>query len=133
MKFPSINFRALLAIGAAVGALGFAGCGGGGSSSGPVTPTAIPQTNVTVTVQLRDPAGAPVDGIVTLGAQRRATTGGVAVFANVPKGAQTASAEVNGVTTTKNFVATSGANVVPIAINPNTPTPGGTTPPAPPF
>ena len=128
--------RALFAFGAAVCALAFAGCGGG-SSSGPTTTTptatAIPTTNVSVTVQLRDPAGAPVNGLVTIGAQRRATTNGDAAFTNVPGGAQTVAAEVNGVNTTKNFVATSGANVVQISIDPNTPAPGGTTPPAPPF
>ena len=125
--------RALFALGAAACALTFAGCGGGGSSSGPTTPTAIPPTGVNVTVQLRDSAGAIVNGLVTLGTQRRATTNGDAAFTNVPSGAQTVVAEVNGANTTKNFVATSGANVVQIAIDPNTPTPGGTTPPAPPF
>ncbi len=145
MKFPQLKFRGWLrgwlAIGAAVCAFSFAGCGGGGSgggsSSGPVTPPTNPTTNVTVTVQLSDNRGAPVEGLVTLNtqpnAQRRATRGGIATFANVPRGALTASAEVNGVVKNQNFVATSGANPVQISIDPNTPTPGGTTPPAPPF
>lgn len=121
-------------MGAALCAFTLVGCGGGGGSSGgPATPTAIPPKGVNVTVQLRDSAGAPVEGLVTLDGQRRATTGGNAAFANVRLGALTASAEVNGVNTTKNFVATSGANVVQIAINPNGGTTGGGTPPAPPF
>ena len=137
MKFPQLKSRGWLAVGAALCALSLAGCGGGGggSSSGPVAPnpTAVPTGGVNVNVQLRDSAGAPVDGLVTLDGQRRATTGGSAAFSNVRRGAQSASAEVNGVVTTKNFVATSGANVVQIAINPNTPTPGGTPLPTPPF
>ncbi len=137
MKFPQFKSRVYLALGAAFCAFALAGCGGGGgSSSGPSVPsaTATPRpTSVNVTVQLRDTAGAPVEGLVTLDGQRRATTGGNASFINVRGGALTASAEVNGANYTKNFVATSGANVVQIAINPNTGTTGGTTPPAPPF
>lgn len=126
-------------------AVALAGCGGGGGSSSgptkpttPTTPTATPvaPTNVSVLVQLRDPAGAPVDGIVTLGARQRATTGGNASFTNAVVGAQTVSAEVNGTTYNQNFVATAGANTVQIAIDPTagTMTGGttGTTPPAPP-
>ena len=154
MKFPQLKSRVRLGFGAALcvtlGAFALVGCGGGGgSSSGPSNPSATatprPPTNVSVTVQLRDTAGAPVDGLVTLDGQRRATTAGNAAFINVRGGALVASAEVNGATYNKNFVATSGSNVVQIAINPNTgttggatggttpPAPGGTTPPAPPF
>ena len=140
MQFPQHKSRVTLGLGlgAALCAFVLVGCGGGGgSSSGPSNPTATatprPPTNVSVTVQLRDTAGAPVEGLVTLDGQRRATTGGDAAFINVTSGALTASAEVNGTTYTKNFVATSGAYVVQIAINPNTSTTGGTTPPPPPF
>ena len=133
MKFTQFKSRALLALGGAVCALTLAGCGGGGSPSGPATPTTVPPTGVNVTVQLRDSAGAPVEGLVTVDGKRRATTGGNADFFNIKAGSQIVSAEVNGVNYPKNFVATLGANVVQIAINPNTPTPGGTTPPAPPF
>ena len=134
MKFSISPF---LAVGATVLALSVVGCGGGGggSSSGPSnpSPTATPvPTGVAVTVQLRDAAGAPVDGIVTIGTQRRATTNGNAVFASVARGAQTASAEVNGVSYSKNFVATLGANTVPIAINPAVSATPTSTPPAPP-
>ena len=135
MKFP---VSSLLAVGATVFALSMAGCGGGGgggSSSGPSNPsptsTPVP-TGVSVTVQLRDVAGAAVDGIVTIGDQRRATTGGDAVFTSVALGARTASAQVNGATYSKNFVATLGANTVPIAINPAVSATPATTPPAPP-
>ena len=139
MKIPQIKSRVTLGFGAAFCAFALVGCGGGGgSSSGPSTPSATatprPPTNVSVTVQLRDTAGAPVDGLVTLDRQRRATTSGNALFLNINGGALVASAEVNGVNYTKNFVATSGSNVVQIAINPNAGgTTGGTTPPAPPF
>ena len=117
------------------------GCGGGGSSNGPgVAPTAAPvptatprpQTGVTVSVQLRDTNGAPVEGLVTLGAQRRATTGGAADFFNAPAGTLVASADVNGVTYSKSFVATFGANTVQIAIDPAVGGTMGGTPPAPP-
>lgn len=130
------NFKIpLLAIGATIFAFSLVGCGGGGSSSGPSnpSPTATPApTGVTVTVQLRDSAGAPVDGIVTLGAQRRATTNGSAIFSSASLGAQTASAEVNGLTYSQNFVATSGANTVQIAVNPTVGATPSATPPAPP-
>ena len=131
-----LKFFSLLAVGAPIFAVALAGCGGGSSSPSNPTPTQIPTTNVAVTVQLRDSTGAPVDGLVTLGSQRRATTNGNASFANVVAGALTASAEVNGATYSQNFVATPGANTVQIAVNPNVgSTTGGTTggePPAPP-
>lgn len=122
-------------MGAALCAVAVVGCGGGGggSSSGPATPTAIPPTNVRVTVQLRDSAGAPVEGLVLLDGQRRATTGGDAIFTNVQSGALSVNAEVNGKTYAKNFVATSGNNKVQIAIDPATGTPDGGTPPTSPF
>ncbi len=139
MKLPQLKSRAFLALGATLCAALLAGCGGGGgSSSGPVTPptptpTTIPPTGVSVTVQLRDTAGAPVEGLVTLDGQRRATTGGDAAFVNVKSGSLVASAEVNGATYSQNFVATSGANTVQIAIEPATTPPDGGNPPAPPF
>lgn len=139
--FPYLSVTATLL------AVSLAGCGGG-SSSGPTRPTTPPAptatpvapTNVSVLVQLRDPAGAPVNGIVTLGARQLATTGGNASFTNAAAGAQTVSAEVNGTTYNRNFVATVGANTVQIAVDPTagtttgTTTGGttGTTPPAPP-
>ncbi len=135
MKFSSIKSRALLALGATLCAAIITGCGGG-SSNGPTpppTPTAIPPTNVNVLVQLRDTAGAPVEGLVTLDGQRRATTGGDAAFTNVKSGSLVASAEVNGATYSQNFVATSGANTVQIAVDPATTPPDGGNPPAPPF
>ena len=134
MKF---SISPWLAVGATVLALSMVGCGGGGggSSSGPSNPsptsTPVP-TGVTVTVQLRDATGTPVDGIVTIGDQRRATTSGNAIFTSVALGARTASAQVNGATYNRNFVATLGANTVPIAINPVVSATPATTPPAPP-
>ena len=134
MKIFQIQTRAWLAVGATVYALTLVGCGGGTGSSPVVpTPTNVPVTNVTVTVQLRDASGAPVEGLVTLDGQRRATTAGDANFVNVKSGSQTASAEVNGTNYSKSFVATSGANTVQIAVNPIVTTPGGGNPPAPPF
>ncbi len=125
----------LLAVAAFIGALALAGCGGG-SSSGPgslvPTPTPVVVTKANVTVQLRDSAGAVVDGIVTVDGQRRATTGGVANFANVKIGALTATAEVNGKTYNQNFVATIGTTMVQIAIDPTVGTTPGGEPPAPP-
>ena len=134
MKFSTFP---LLAVGATICAISLAGCGGGGSSSGPSNPTPRPTatpvpTGVMVTVQLRDDAGTPVDGIVTLGTQRRATTGGSVTFSGVTPGAQTASAEVNGLVYNQNFTATLGANTVPIAINSSVSATPGTNPPAPP-
>ena len=117
----------LIIVSAAVSAGSLAGCGGGGggSSSGPSnpSPTSMPTpvpTGATLTVQLRDVAGAPVEGLVTLGAQRRATTGGSAAFSGVAIGAQSVSAQVNGKNYSQNFVATPGANTVQITINPTT-------------
>ena len=133
MKILQPKSRAWFAVGAALCAVTLVGCGGGGSSGGPPAPTNPPVTNVNVTVQLRDAAGAPVEGLVTLDGQRRATTGGNADFVNVKAGAQSASAEVNGANYSQNFVATSGANTVQIAINPVVTPPGGGNPPAPPF
>ena len=126
----------LLAVAASLGTLALAGCGGGGSSAGPgsplPTPTPIAVTNANVTVQLRDSAGAIVDGIVTVDGQQRATTGGVANFANVKIGALTATAEVNGKSYNQNFTATIGTTTVQIAIDPTTGTTPGGGPPAPP-
>ena len=129
-----LKFSHFFAASAVICAVSLVGCGGG-SSSGPSTPSAtatpIP-TNITVTVQLRDSAGALVEGLVTLGTQRRATTGGNASFTNISSGANTATAEVNGASYSKNFVATPGANTVQISVSPTvTATPGGT-PPGPP-
>lgn len=120
----------ILAIGAASAAL--VGCGGGGGGS--PTPTAVVPTGTTVVVQLRDTAGNLVDGIVTLGTQRRATTDGQVSFANVAVGAQSASAEVNGRTYSQNFLATAGTTTVQITVDPGlTPTPSGTVPAPPPL
>ena len=134
MKFSTS--RILLALSVAMMPAALVGCGGGGgSSAGPsvsIAPTPVPQTGVNVTVQLRDGAGAAVEGLVTLDGKRRATTGGNAAFANVSGGSLTASAEVNGMTYSRNFVATLGANTVQIAIDPAATTPPNGTPPAPP-
>ena len=118
------------------------GCGGGGGSSpavpAPTTvtpaPTAVVPTNSSLTVQLRDPAGNVVDGLVTLGTRRVVTTNGAATFANIAAGAGAVSAEVNGRLYSQNFVATNGANTVQILIDPAlAPTPTGTLPAPPPL
>lgn len=131
-----ISIHQILTACATVGVLALAGCGGGGSSAGPTnpvpTPTPVVVTKANVIVKLRDPAGVAVDGIVTVGGQQRATTGGVASFANVTVGALTATAEVNGKNYTQNFVATIGTTTVQIAIDPNVGTTPGGQPPAPP-
>lgn len=114
-----------------------AGCGGGGSGGstpgpGPTVGPTLTPTGATVVVQLRDLSGNLVDGIVTLGAQRRATTGGNVTFLNAARGAQSASAEVTGRVYSQSFVATIGTTTVGITINPAlTPIPGGTVPPPP--
>ena len=134
MKFLQLKSRATLALGATLCVLALVGCGGGSSGGSPApTATPIPPTNISVIVQLRDAMGAPVEGLVTLDGQRRATTGGDAAFANVKGGALTASAEVNGATYSQDFVATLGANTVQIAINPGAVTPPDGNPPPPPF
>ena len=142
MKIPLILTRAprlrLAAVLTLAGAALISGCGGGGNGGGGSNPTPrptvapIPPTQTTLIVQLRDAAGAPVDGIVTLGAQRRATTNGNVTFNNVTNGSQTVSVEVNGQSFSRTVIATLGTSTFPITVPANiTPTPAGT-PPAPP-
>ena len=129
------------------GALWFAGCGGG--SSGPTpSPTRTPVPGVTPTpggtptsrnliiVRLRDSGGAAVDGVValTVGADtfRLGTTGGQASFAGFVAGSYAISAQVNGRTQSKTFVAAAGATTVDIVFPTGVvPLPTGTIPPPP--
>ena len=135
-RAPRLQVIAVLTL---AGAALISGCGGGGSGNGggsnPTprpTITAIPPTQTSLIVQLRDAAGASVDGIVTLGAQRRATTNGGVTFNNVTNGAQTVSVEVNGLIFDRTVVATLGTSTFLITVPTGiTPTPAGT-PPAPP-
>ncbi len=119
----------------------FAGCGGGGGSNSSVSPTATPKPAPTATlgarvlvVQLRDRAGQPVDGIVTVGATVLATGDGNATFnRNVAAGRTTVSAEVDGdVTTATVDVKTAGTTITTLTITPRvTPAPTATLPPPP--
>ena len=115
------------------GSSGGGGGGGGGSTRTPTptrTPTGVP--GVAVVVQLRDPSGAPVDGVVTVGGTVRATTNGDVSITFPTTGAQTVSVEVNGVVTTQTVNVVGAGTTVTITINPGvTPTPSGTIPPPP--
>ncbi|HEX9997105.1 MAG TPA: hypothetical protein VGB45_08180 [Abditibacterium sp.] len=120
------------------------GCGGGGGGSSPSPtgtprpatprPTATPRPDaVSLVVQLRDPQGAAVDGIVTVGSVRLATNGGQAIFRGIAAGTARVSAEVNGFTTSgTTSVASSGSTTFVLRIASNI-TPGPTSsPPDPP-
>lgn len=111
-----------------------AGCGGGGGGGSTPRPTPTPISANIVVIQLRDNLGNPVEGIITVGAQRLGTFGGEAIFSGLPTGAATASIEVNGRTTTENFTVLLGNTqisfVVEASVSP-TPTATGTVPPPP--
>ena len=131
-----------------LGALWFAGCGGGSSgptptptgTSGPgatATPRGTPVSGNVIIVRLRDANGLPVDGVVALvaGADtfRLGTTTGQASYAGFVAGNYSLSAQVNGRTQSKTFKAANGTTTVDLVFATGiTPTPAGTVP-APPF
>lgn len=122
------------------------GCGGGGSSSpsgggssgGSATTTPRPMATTVaggraLVVQLRDSAGRPVDGIVTLGTLSLPTTGGNVTFSGVAAGSVTVSAEVDGVVNTRSAtIQGSGTTTFAFVVIPSvTPAPTATIPPPP--
>ncbi len=122
------------------------GCGGGSGGGGttPPTPTATPVSTPRATstpvagarilvIQLRDAAGNPVDGIVTVGAANQATSGGNATFRGVAAGSVTVSVEVDGnVTTRQVAVQPAQTTISTITLSPAvTPAPTATLPPPP--
>ena len=121
--------------------LGCSGGGGGGNGgNGGPSPTATPRAPTPTPVglnrivfRLNDGAGNAVDGLVTIGGFTRATVGGEAIFSGFVPRSYSATIVVNGVTSTRAFVATAGTTTVVVAINANSGPQPTATPPAPPF